>query len=195
MVVGMVIGLVLMVGGYWLSQNWHPAFQEQLAHQGIPLDLGMTVAVIGVFLILFPVLNTFFFAPLAEAIGSRTTELERTFSEAEELRAEMTKMRSEYEQRIVQTEASAREQIQNQIKEAQALRSQLMAEAAQKADEMVKRAQQEIEGERQRLMADLRLEVVNLTLLATERVLGENVDSDRNRRLVQDFIDKVEVPS
>ena len=42
-------------------------------------------------------------------------------------------------------------------------------------------------------MNELRLEVVNLTLAATEKLLGENMDSDKNRRLVQDFIDKVEV--
>ena len=189
------IGLLLMLGGAYVSQTWHPEFLKELEHQGIPLDLGMTVAVIGVFLMLFPVLDTFFFTPLGSAIHGRTSELERTFSEAEDLRAEMTKMRTEYEQRLVATEASAREQIQAQIREAQALRGQLMAEAAEKADQLVRKAQQEIEQEKKQLMTELRLEVVNLTLLATEKVIGENVDSERNRRLVQDFIDKVEVAS
>ena len=188
-----IVGLIIAVGGYWLSVNWHPDFITKLNEQGIPLDLGKTVSMIGMFIALFPALNIFYFKPLGDAIHDRTTALEKTFSEAEELRAEMTQMRSDYEKRLAQTEAEAREQIQAQIREAQQLRQTLMAEASSKADELVKRANQEIEAEKNKVMADLRLEVVNLTLTATEKLLNENVDSAKNRKLVQDFIDKVEV--
>jgi hypothetical protein len=34
---------------------------------------------------------------------------------------------------------------------------------------------------------------VDLTLAAAERVIGENMTTERNRRLVEDFIEKVEV--
>ena len=44
-------------------------------------------------------------------------------------------------------------------------------------------------------MKDLRLQVVDLTLAAAEKVIGENMNDERNRRLVTDFIDKVEVAS
>lgn len=190
-----VFGAVLAVGGFYVSKNWHPAFITQINEQGIPLDPGKTVSTIGMFLFLFPVLNYFYFKPLSEAIHGRTSDLERTFAEAEELRAEMTKMRADYEARLAQTEAAAREQIQTQIKEAQALRQQLMSEAAAKADDLVKKAQQEIEQEKQRVIGDLRLAVVDLTLAATEKLIGENMDDARNRRLVGEFIAKVEAPS
>jgi F-type H+-transporting ATPase subunit b len=145
-------------------------------------------------LILFPVIKFFFLTPLQDAIQERTQSLEATFAEAESLRKEMQTMRSDYEQRLVATEANARDQIQAQIREAQTLRSSLMAEAAQRADELVARAQQEIEAEKQKAITEIRMQVVDLTLLASERVLGENMDNDRNRRLVSEFIDKVEVP-
>ena len=105
----------------------------------------------------------------------------------------MTQMRNDYERRLAAKEAEAREQIQAQIKEAQQLRQTLMSEAAAKADDLVKRANQEIEAERARVLGELRLEVVNLTLGATEKLLGENIDSAKNRRLVEEFIDKIEV--
>lgn len=190
-----IIGAGLAVGGALFSMNVHLGFQETLAGMGIPLDLGKTISMIGMFLLLFPVLRIFYFAPLGEAIHNRTTELDRTFQEAEDLRSEMTSMRSEYEQRIVMTEAQAREQIQAQIKEAQALRDTLRAEAVQQAEEFKKRAIDEIEQEKHRILTDLRLHVVNLTLTATEKLVGQNVDSAMNRKLVEDFLEKVEVPS
>ena len=70
-----------------------------------------------------------------------------------------------------------------------------MAEASAKADELVKKASEEIEAEKSRVMIALRTEVVNLTLTATEKILNENMNDDRNRRLVEDFIKTVEVPS
>lgn len=190
-----VIGLILMFGGGWLDQNWHPEFLETLKGQGIPLEPGKTVSVIGVFLILFPVIKSFFLNPLTDAINQRNQELETTFTDAEQLRAQMQTMRADYEQRLAATEAEARSQIQAQIKEAQDLRQSLMAEASAKADELVKQATAEIESEKQKVLSQLRTEVVNLTLAASEKVLGENMDTDKNRKLVAEFIDKVEVPS
>jgi F-type H+-transporting ATPase subunit b len=191
LIVGM--GLALAFAGFYVSSKVHIPFQETLQHQGIPLDLGKTVAMIGMFLVLFPVLNIFYFRPLKEAINQRTSDLEQTFAEAENLRAEMTQMRTEYEQRLAQTEAQAREQIQAQIREAQALRDSLRQEAVQQAEELKRSALADIEQEKLKILHDLRLHVVNLTLQATERLVGETVDDAKNRRLVEEFIDKVEV--
>jgi len=153
----------------------------------------MVITNVGLFVVFAPVLRTYFVDPLMEIMDARNKELESAFTDAENLRGEMTQLRSDYEKRLSDTEASAREQIQSQIKEAQTLRQQLMADAAAKADELRTRATTEIEQERTRVLTDLRLEVVDLTLKATEKLLGEVVDSEKNRKLIQNFIDKVEV--
>lgn len=190
-----VVGLGLAFGGAWFSMNVHPEFQHTLEGMGIPLDLGKTISMIGMFLLLFPVLRMFYFAPLSDAIHNRTSELESTFQEAEDLRGQMTQLRTDYERRIADTEASAREQIQAQIKEAQNLRDQLRSEAVQQAEQYKKRAIDEIEQEKQRILTDLRLHVVNLTLVATEKLVGQNMNTETNRKLVEEFIEKVEAPS
>lgn len=195
-IVLVVIGLVLMLGGANVSANPPAflAFQKDLEAQGIPLDLGKTVAAIGVFLILFPVINTFFLKPLQEAIDQRTQSLESTFADAENLRAEMAQMKSDYEKRIMQTEEDARNQIQSQIKEAQELRTQMMNEANARVEEMQRKAREEMEAERNKVLAEVRLHVADLSLQATEKLLNENVDNERNRRLIDEFIATAEVP-
>jgi F-type H+-transporting ATPase subunit b len=192
----MVIGAILMVGGMMVAnQHMLEGVEKPLTEMvGVEVSLGKTIATIGVFLILFKVIHVFYLAPLFEAIDGRSTELESTFSEAETLRAEMVAMKSDYEKRLATTEANAREQIQAQIREAQQLRDTLKAEATAQADDYKRRAIEEINAEKNKVLTDLRLHVVNLTLQATERVIGENMDNERNRKLVEDFIDKVEVP-
>lgn len=190
-----VIGAVLMIGGMYVSTNPPSvlSFQADLAAQGIPLDLGKTVATIGVFLILFPAINLFFLKPLEEAISERTNTLEEAFTDAESLREEMRTMRSDYERKLIESEESARTQIQSQIKEAQDLRTQMVAEANAKVDDMTRRAREDMDSERAKVMGDLRLHVANLAFQATEKILSENVDDARNRKLVDDFITQAEV--
>jgi F-type H+-transporting ATPase subunit b len=189
-ILGVVVGIVLFIVGITVLKDVEP---ELL--QGIDMNVGKLVSMIGIVLVLLPVINSLYVKPLRLAIDERNSDLERTFSEAEELRARMETMRTDYERRLQDTEAQAREQIQAQIREAQTLRTTLMAEASQRADEMISRAQQEIESEKQKAIAEIRTQVVDLTLTAAERVLGENMDNERNRRLVSEFIDKVEVPA
>ena len=196
-----VIGIVMMAGGWYISKNMEtisPSFYEmlhKLEEQGVPFDPGKTISAMGVFFILFPVIRTFYFNPLNEAIDERTNTLDQTFAEAEALRTEMTTMKGDYEKRLAATEASAREQIQAQIKEAQTLRDTLKAEATGQAEEYKKRAIAEIDAEKSKVITELRVRVVNLSLQAAEKVLGESVDNDKNRRLVEEFIDQVEVPA
>lgn len=189
-----VIGAILMVAGM-VAYKAHAfdAIEKPLAGMGIPLNFGKTISTIGVFLILFKVIEYFFFKPLHETIDHRTGELEKTFTEAETLRADMTQMKADYEKRLVDTEASAREQIQAQIKEAQDLKKSLMADAQRQAEEYKQTAIAEIEAEKRKVLGDLRVEVTKLSLQATEKLLGANIDSDRNRKLIDEFLSTVEV--
>jgi len=187
-----VLGFVFIIIGYAVKdQSW--TRPEMFA--GLQLDLGKTISNIGVFLVFIPVINMYFYVPLKEAMDARNHELESTFTEAETLRTQMQTLKSDYEARLIQTESEARFQIQNQIKEAQNLRQQLMSEAGERADALIKQAQLEIDNEKAHAIATIRTHVVDLTLAAAEKVIGENMDSDKNRRLITEFIDTVEVAS
>lgn len=191
----LVIGVAMMVGGMYVSINVHLAFVDKVNGMGIPLDIGKTIATIGVFLIVFPLIESFYLNPLKDSILNRTQALQQTFEEAENLRTAMTATKADYEARLVETEASAREQIQTEIKKAQELRKSIQAEASEKADELLVKAREEIASERDRALVDMRVHVATLSLLATEKILGENMDNERNRKLIDEFIDNVEVPN
>ncbi len=187
-----IAGLALIGVGFFI----HTATKElteTLAQKGIPLDLGMSVSMIGLFMFVFKVVQGYFITPLGNAIDERNSNLEHTFVEAESLRSEMQKMRSDYEAKLAQTEADARSQIQAEVKKAQELRTSIMAEASKNADSLVQRAQDEIASEKAKALTEIRTHVVDLTMQAATKVVGENMDNDRNRRLVQEFIDTVEV--
>lgn len=184
----------MMLGGYYVSKNVEIGLLSALAEKGLVIDLGKTIAVIGVLLIVFPAIATFYLTPLKVAIDERNNALESTFAEAESLRSEMTKMRADYEAQITRTEQEAREKIQAQVREAQEVRNRMIAEAGAMREQMVQQAHEEIAREKDKVMNEVRLQVVNLSMAATEKLLGENVDDAKNRRLVEEFINQAEVP-
>ncbi|MCU0317264.1 MAG: F0F1 ATP synthase subunit B [Fimbriimonadaceae bacterium] len=189
----MAIGIVLFAIAIFLQTL---PFNEQLAKQELiklfDINIPVIVGTIGLVFLLWAAVETFYTSPLWKIINERNNAIEKTFSEAEDLRKEMSQMKSDYEQRLASTEAKAREEIQASIREAQELRKTLMADAQAKADDMVRQAQEQIEAERVRALTDIRVHVANLSLQATEKILAENMDNERNRKLIDDFLSKVE---
>lgn len=163
--------------------------------EGIDLNVGKIIANMGVFLAFIQLLDVFFYRPLSQAIHERTSELEETYSEAEQLRSQMQTMKTDYESQLAATEATAREQIQSTIHEAQQIRRQLMDEANEQVRELLRRADEEIEFERRKTLNELRVQMVDLTLTATEQLIRKNVDNEVNRKIVDEFIEKLEVAS
>jgi len=187
---GVVVGLILIVAMIFVGNT--PFFQTSPI-QGLDFALGRTLINLGLIFILIPVIQALYIKPLKEAIDERNNKLEQTFADAEDLRNQMTELRKSYEKQLADANASARVQIEAQIKEAQTLRQTLMTEAAERANALLEQARVEIENEKSKAVHEIRTSVVDLTLTATEKLLGETVDNARNRKLVEDFISGVEV--
>lgn len=183
-------GLVLI--GIGVAVNGQPWTTPEM-FKALDLDFARVTINIGFFLAFSSVLRVFFIDPLMEAINERDAGLEKTFSEAENLRTEMHELRNAYEARLAKTEAEAREQIQSQIKEAQVLRQTLLSEATAKSDDLLKKAQLDIEAQRQSAILQVRSMVVDLTIQSTEKLTKKVVDNAANRELVEEFLNSPEV--
>lgn len=82
----------------------------------------------------------------------------------------------------------ARKQAQDDLVKAE---EDLKQEMAQKR----KRAEEEIEAERKQALADMKDEMVDIALKASENLLAREVKEEDNRRLVDQFIDDLEEKS
>ncbi|HEY1456202.1 MAG TPA: F0F1 ATP synthase subunit B [Candidatus Dormibacteraeota bacterium] len=108
------------------------------------------------------------------------------------------KDREEAEARLKEAEAKledARRTAQGVIDSAGRSAEQLRQELRQKGDEERRRAvdaaRKEIEAERERAVQSVRGEVANLVIAATEKVIGETLDDDRQRKLIDTAISEV----
>jgi F-type H+-transporting ATPase subunit b len=143
--------------------------------------------IVGFLLLLF-VANKLMFIPIGKVLDERQNDVKTTYDKIEAEQREMNALRSEYEQRLAQIEAEAREKIQSAIKEAQAARDQIIGEANTRARDLVSRAEREAEYEREQAIQAMREQVVDLALNAATKVIGDSLDNTRQRKLISEFI-------
>ncbi|HYH91536.1 MAG TPA: F0F1 ATP synthase subunit B [Candidatus Saccharimonadales bacterium] len=140
------------------------------------------------FLILLAIVWTFAFKPLVKTLDDRKAAIEQGLKDAEQARRDRENAESERVAALTEARREANEIMARAQKVSQETRDADIAATRQELDRMRERATAEIEGEKQRAIAELRGEVADLALAAASRVVGESLDGDRQRRLVQEFL-------
>jgi len=137
-----------------------------------------------VFLVL---LWTFALKPVSRMLADRKARIEQGLQDAEQARRD--RENAESERVATLTEArEANEILARAQKVAQDTRDADIATTKAELDRMRERAAAEIEAEKVRAITDVRAEVADLALRAAGRVVGETMTSERERRLVEEFL-------
>ena len=77
-------------------------------------------------------------------------------------------------------------------KAADSLQDDSKAQATQQREELMAAARRDIQAETRRSLEEIRKEVANLTVLATEKVTRKSLTSDDQKRLVEDALSEVD---
>ncbi len=156
-------------------------------------NINMTlIAQIINFLILMFILAKFAYKPLLQMMEARRSQIVANMEAAESDKLAAAKLREEYEQQL----ADAREQAQQILERANKLATEtqesMLRQAREEHERLLKSAQDQIERERQKALADLRGEVVSLSMLAAAKIVGRNMDSEADVKLVREFVEKLD---
>ena len=143
------------------------------------------------FLIVFWILAKFAWRPLLNVMEERRRKIASEFERIEEMDQEVQKRREEYESRIETIETEARERINAAVNEGRRVASEIQANARKDAEKIREKARSTVEIEVAKAREELREEVVNLTVLATERIIRERLDDEKHRALITEFVDEL----
>jgi F-type H+-transporting ATPase subunit b len=90
----------------------------------------------------------------------------------------------------------ARKEGQEQVAQAaqmgEKVRQEILDKAREEARGLVDKAKEEIGRERDAAMGELRQQVADLSLAISQKVIGESLDEQAQRRLVARFLDEAE---
>lgn len=157
----------------------------------LAINLPLVVTQMVGFGLLLWFLNRYVFKAIFAILDERQRGIQESYDQLDRDRASMEQMRREYEQRLANIEAEARERIQAAVKEAQELRGNLLADAQTQAETILQQGRNESERERQKAFLEMRQQIVALAVSAAGKVVGDNLDNARSTKLVDDFIANV----
>jgi F-type H+-transporting ATPase subunit b len=143
---------------------------------------------------MFVLLSTFALTPLRRILDERRTRIEEGLRDAEQARRDRESAEAERVAALQEARREANDILARAQKVAQDARDADIAATKAELERLRERAAGEIEAEKQRAINELRAEVGDLALRAASRVVGETLTSEREKRLVKEFLAEATTP-
>src|SRR3954449_7532400 len=158
-------------------------------------SLGLMIWTLLVFGITMYVLAKLAFPRIQEALDKRANAIRESIEEAEKTRREADKVLQEYRARLKEAREQADEIVARARKSAEAAKAQAADEGREKREELLAAARRDIEAETRRSLERIRKEVADLTVLTTEKVTRKSLDSEDQKRLIEEALAEVDFSS
>jgi F-type H+-transporting ATPase subunit b len=140
------------------------------------------------FVVFLALIWTFAFKPLQRMLAERQARIEQGLRDAEQARKDRESAEAERLAALQEARREANDILTRAQKVAEDSRQADITATKAELERLRERAAAEIEAEKQRAITELRGEVTDLALRAAERVVGETISPDRERRLVEEFL-------
>lgn len=143
--------------------------------------------IVNFFLILL-VLRALAYKPIVQMLETRKRKIQESLEYADKVKADAAVQQKEYERQLEQVRRESAQARESAASQAEKERERILAEAHTEAQQIVEQARGQLAYERKQMTAELREQVVQLSLLAAQRVIGQSLDDARSHQLVNDFL-------
>jgi F-type H+-transporting ATPase subunit b len=128
------------------------------------------------------------FPRIAEALDKRQKAIEESIDTADRTRREADQLLAEYRERLTAARQQADEIVARARKAGEQAEADLIVKGRQRREELLEQARKDIETETRRAIQEIRAEVADLTILATEKVTRKTLKGPDHRRLVDEAV-------
>ena len=155
-------------------------------------NVGLTVWTLVVFGLSFIVLRKWVYPAIRDALDARAKAINDDIDAAERRREEADRLLEEYRQRLQEARQQAEEIVTRARRNAETHEKDAVVDAKAKREQLLEQTRRDIDAETRRAIQEIRQEVADLTVLATERVTRKTLTEADQRRLVEDALSELD---
>jgi F-type H+-transporting ATPase subunit b len=144
------------------------------------------------FLIVLAILWRYVLPPLQKALDDRQANIRQGILDSEEAKRRLAQTEADYQQAMDEARVKAREMADEARRIGEQLRDEARRRGEQEAERIVAAARSEIEASVRRATEDLRRDVTGLVVAVVEKVVGEGLDPEAHRGLIDRTISEIE---
>jgi F-type H+-transporting ATPase subunit b len=155
-------------------------------------ELGLMIWTLLLFGVTLLILNKLVFPRISEALDRRSKAIEDSIEHAERTKREADELLEEYRARLREAREQAEDITARARKAADSLQDQAKADATKQREELLATTRRDIEAETRRAIDEIRKEVADLTVIATEKITRKSLTPDDHRRLIEEALGEVD---
>ncbi len=159
---------------------------EALATLGINFT-SLAIHILNFAILLF-LLQRFLFPPVLRMLDERQARIRESMERAEALRDESARAQEAVKAQLDEARREGQNIINNANQIAERIRTERQAQGQAEYETILKRAQEDAARERELAFGELRAQIADLAVLATERIIHRNLDANTQRQLVDEFL-------
>src|SRR3954462_2370057 len=155
-------------------------------------NVGLMIWTLVVFGLSMWFLGKYAFPRIQEALDKRQRAIEESIDTAERARRQAAELLEEYRERLAAAREQADDIVSRARKAGEVHEAEAVADAKRKREEMMEQTRREIQSETRRAIQQIRAEVADLTVLATEKVTRKSLTEADQRQLVEEAISELD---
>jgi F-type H+-transporting ATPase subunit b len=132
------------------------------------------------------------FPRIAQALERRQHAIEDSIDAADRTRKEADEILAEYRERLREARGQADEIIDRARKAADAHEARAKDDAKATREQLMEQTRRDIEVETRRAIDEIRSEVADLTVMATEKLTRKTLTEEDQRRLLEDALGELD---
>ncbi len=170
-------------------------FSDPSGHSEKPsllsVNPGLIIWQIVIFVILLLLLKKIAWKPLLSALHSREQGIKDSLEQAEKLNEDAKALIEQNKKNLADANTQAMKTISEAKEIAGKMRDEILGKTQEDSRKLIEQAKVEIIQEKESAMADLRNEVSDLAIKAAEKIIKDNLDESKQKKIVNDFISQI----
>lgn len=143
----------------------------------------------GVLLVLF---KKYLWVPVSKFLEKRAEASQEALMDAGLAKAEAESMKEQAQQELQEAANKAQQIIDRSENEAKKIRMELLDKAQLQAQQKIEQADSQIELQRKEMKLGIHKEIVDVAMLASERLMRTKIDETFDRKAIEAFIEDVD---
>ena len=155
------------------------------------ISLPLLLAFVINFIILLALLGKFLYKPVLKMLDERAQKVKESMEWAESIKRDYEQAKAEVQKQIEKGRQEAQGIIAQAVQTGEVLKEEARKEASGQAKAIVEKARLQLEAERDKMVEDLRKEFVSLLILASEKVIRQTLDKEKQSGLIEETLAQI----
>src|SRR3990167_4990287 len=175
---------------------------EQVVEHAPEVESGGVVGTLGLnaklfiaqlinFSIILFILWRWVWKPLGGAMESRRKKIEESVAKAANIEKQAQEAQTTRELKLREAAVEAEAILQRNLDAGEKMKMEIVSTANNEAKKILAKAKQTIEAEKQHMLSEIKIEVADLVVMTTEKILRVKLDEKNDKKIVEEILKSV----